>query len=202
MLRVLWWLAKGYWYKWTYRVRGIQFEAGRNFRVQGRFVVRGPGRVVFGDNVLVGVGRTTPWTHAADAIIKIGDNTILNGTRFGAARLIDVGADCLLAEAEILDTDFHSLRADRRRPGVPVRVDPVIIAENVWIGASTGILPGTTIGRNSVVGFGSVCTGAYPADSLIAGNRARVIKPLPTPDTNARNCPSQSARPCWSPVLR
>lgn len=144
----------------------------------GRLIIRGPGQVRFGDRVRVGM-TVTPWTHAKDAIIDIGDDTVLNGTRFGCAESIRVGRQCILAEVSILDTNFHSTRADRHDPAAPVRVAPVTIADNVWVAAQAGILPGTTIGENSVVGFGSVLSGDYPADTIIAGNPAAVVRPIP-----------------------
>lgn len=64
---------------------------------------------------------------------------------------------------------------DRHDPKAPVKVAPVRIGANVWIAAQAGILPGTVIGDNSVVRFGAVCSGAYPADSLVAQAPATVI---------------------------
>lgn len=170
--------ARGYLVRLGCRVRGVRFEVGRNFRVNGRLVVRGPGRVVFGDNVLV--ERTvTPWTYSADAVIEVGSNAYLNGTRFGCQQSIRVGSYAILGDASISDTDFHSVRADRHRPEAPVRVKPVVIGDNVWLATAAGVLPGTTIGTNSVVGFGAVCAGQYPADAVIVGNPARVVRAVP-----------------------
>lgn len=171
-------ILRGHWLKWWLPVRGIRFEAGRNLRVHGRLRVRGPGRVIFGDDVRVDM-TVTPWTHEPNAVIRIGDRTYLNGTSFGCAQLIEVGVDAILANARIMDTDFHSVHRERHSPDAPIRVAPVRLEANVWIGAQAGLLPGTTIGRNSVVGFGAVCSGDYPADMVIAGNPARAIKPLP-----------------------
>jgi acetyltransferase-like isoleucine patch superfamily enzyme len=174
-----WEYLRGWWYKLSYPARGIRFSAGRRFRVSGRLIVRGPGTVRFGDNVRVGM-TVTPWTHALEAAIDVGDDVYLNGTRFGCARSIRVGARCILADASIMDTDFHSTRADRHNPDAPVRVAPVILGENVWIAANVGILAGSCIGENSVVGFGSVVRGGtFPADVIIAGNPAKVEKPIP-----------------------
>lgn len=178
-------LVRGWWYKISYPARGIRFTAGRGLRVTGRLKIRGPGQVRFGDRVRVGM-TVTPWTHARDAVIDIGDDTVLNGTRFGCVASIHVGRRCILAEASILDTNFHSTRADRHDPGAPVRVAPVTLEDNVWVAAMAGILPGTTVGENSVVGYGAVLSGDYPADMIIAGNPAvavRPIPPMPTPAT-------------------
>jgi acetyltransferase-like isoleucine patch superfamily enzyme len=135
--------------------------------------------VIFGDNVLV-AGLTTPFTHTRDARIVVGDNVIMDAVRFGCAREILIGRDCLLARVSIMDTDFHSTRADRRSALAPVRVAPVRLGDNVWVGGDAGILPGTTIGDNSVVGFGAVCMRSFPANVIILGNPAKVAAPIPS----------------------
>jgi acetyltransferase-like isoleucine patch superfamily enzyme len=169
------------WRGWRCRLiaqaRGLRFEAGPGLRIDGRLWLRGPGRVIFGARVRIG-DVVTPWTYDADAVISVGDYSFLNGTRFGCAREIRVGARAILADARLLDTDFHSLAIDRHRDDAPVRVAPVILEDNVWVAAGAGILPGTRIGKNSVVGFGAVCIGEYPANVLIAGNPARVVRGL------------------------
>ena len=52
-------------------IRGVRFEAGRNLRIDGKLIVRGPGRVIFGDNARVGM-TATPWTYAPDARSRLG----------------------------------------------------------------------------------------------------------------------------------
>jgi acetyltransferase-like isoleucine patch superfamily enzyme len=170
-------IARGQFCRRWYPLRGIRFSAGKNLRVYGRLSIRGPGRVEFGDDVTVDM-LVTPWTHAEGAVISVGHRCFLNGARMGAADRISIGDDCIVAETRIMDTDFHSVGANRHDPSAPVRVLPVIVERNVWIAASAGLLPGTQIGENSVVGFGSVCTGHFPANSLIAGNPARVLREL------------------------
>jgi len=174
---VTWSLLRGRWYLIWSRLLGRRVTAGRNFRLEGRLAVRGPGRVEFGNDVTVAM-LVTPWTSSPDAVITIGDRCILNGTRFACANRIAVGADGLIGESHIMDTSFHSTAKDRREPGATPRVSPVIIGANVWISFNVGILPGTEIGANSVVGYGAVCSGSYPADSVIAGNPAAVVKPV------------------------
>ena len=163
---------------WWCRLRGIRVEGGRGLRIQGRLIIRGPGRVILGDGVQVGM-VVTPWTYHPDAVISIGAGSYLNGTRFGCNERIEVGPQAILASAQILDTDFHSTHADRHFSEAPVRTASVVLEENVWVAANAGVLPGTRIGRNSVVGFGAVCSGDYPANVIIAGNPARVLGPIP-----------------------
>jgi acetyltransferase-like isoleucine patch superfamily enzyme len=170
-------LLKGQFYKIALPLRGIRFSAGRNFQVFGRLTVHGPGRVEFGDNVNVSM-HVTPFTHSNEAVISVGDHCFLNGVRFGCATRIEIGDDCILAEARIMDSNFHSTRADRWNPDAPVKTAPVILERNVWVAADAGILPGTRIGENSVVGLAAICNGNFPANSLIAGNPAVVVRQI------------------------
>ena len=59
-----------------------------------------------------------------------------------------------------------------------LKASHIHIKENAWIGANATILPGITIGKNSIVGAGSVVTHDVPGNSVAVGNPARVIKKL------------------------
>ena len=67
-----------------------------------------------------------------------------------------------------------SMRIDEQ--GISTK--PVIISDDVWIGANAVILPGVTIGRHSVVAAGAVVTKDVPDNSLVAGIPAKVIRQL------------------------
>lgn len=172
-------LLKGYWYRAILWALGRDFRAGRRFRAFGRLSVRGPGSVVFGDNVALW-GRVNAWTYSPDARIVIADDVMMSGTRFACAREIRVGRNSILADAGIRDTDMHSTRADRRSPAAPIRVAPVEIGENVWVAAGALIMPGITIGENSVIGAAAVCMRSFPANKVILGNPAKVAMPIPS----------------------
>jgi acetyltransferase-like isoleucine patch superfamily enzyme len=157
--------------------------------VFGALSVRGPGEVVFGDNVALW-GRVNTWTYDRNARIIVGDRTMLAGTRFGCVRKIHVGRECIVADASIRDTDFHSTRADRRSPDAPIRVAPVELGDNVWVGAGAVLLPGTVIGENSVVGAAAVCMRSFPANKVILGNPAKVAMPIPSADEPGDRIPA------------
>lgn len=53
---------------------------------------------------------------------------------------------------------------------------PVVIKKNAWIGAGVTILPGVTIGENAIVGASAVVTKDVPADTIVVGNPARVLR--------------------------
>src|SRR5262245_1524966 len=126
-------ILRGRLYVFWYRLRGIRFRVGKGFRVYGSLDVRGPGEIVFGARVTV-LGDATPHTYTPEARIVVGDNVMMGTARFGCAREIVIGDDCILAECSLSDTDHHSARADRRSPLAPVRVAPVALARNVWVG--------------------------------------------------------------------
>jgi maltose O-acetyltransferase len=69
----------------------------------------------------------------------------------------------------------HHLQAETRIQGWEV-AKPVVIEDNVWIGGSAILLPGVTIGRNAVVGAGAVVPRDVAANTVVAGNPARVIR--------------------------
>ena len=76
------------------------------------------------------------------------------------------------ANVTIMDGDAHQ---DDPRSGDN---KPVIIADGVWIGANVFILKGVSIGKNSVIGAGSVVTRNIPPDVVAAGNPCKVIMNL------------------------
>lgn len=157
-----------------------RIRIGKGFKVVGKFRPCGPGRLTLGDNVLSngGPGPVTPFTHTPQAELRIGNNVFLNGTRFGCSELIEVGDDCILADCRIFDTDMHSIWPNRRSDEAQVATAPVRIKRNVWVGAAAIILKGVTIGENSVVGAGAVVSQDIPANVVVAGNPARVVKRL------------------------
>lgn len=62
--------------------------------------------------------------------------------------------------------------------GLDIKAKPVVIKENSYIGARATILPGVTIGPNAIIGAGSVVTQDIPANSVAAGNPARVLSQI------------------------
>ena len=98
------------------------------------------------------------------------------GSRISASDEIVLGDGCMLANgAYITDSDWHGLydRIDRAAEPTPVH-----LGHNVWVGDHATILKGVTIGDNSVVAARSVVTSDVPANVVVAGNPARVVKTL------------------------
>lgn len=172
-------LLRGTYYRYKFRLLGRRVEIGRFFRVTGPLDIRGPGRVVFGDFCTVHSSRlrpTTPYTHSRDAVITFGNHVMLTRTRLGCQTRIDVHDKAGLAEAWIMDSDFHAVEpGDGPRYNSKGVSKPVIIGENVWVGAGSMVLKGVHIGTNSIVGAGAVVAANVPPNVVVFGNPARVI---------------------------
>ena len=108
--------------------------------------------------------------------IRIGDYCLIcPGVRISAAKSIDIGDSCMLASnVYITDSDWHGVY-DRVSP---VSGQPVRIRDNVWIGDSSIVCKGVSVGENSIIGAGSVVTRDVPPNTIAAGNPAEVIKNL------------------------
>ncbi|WP_312689083.1 maltose O-acetyltransferase [Kosakonia sp.] len=90
---------------------------------------------------------------------------------------IHIGDNCMLAPGVHIYTATHPLDAMQRISGVEYG-QPVTIGHNVWIGGRAVINPGVTIGDNAVIGSGSVVVKDVPANTVVVGNPARIIKTL------------------------
>lgn len=154
---------------------------GTTFSYPWNIEVFGPG-ISVGNyvNIIAGPGKRTSITvwplTAAGGSITIGDYTVISQcARITAGLSIDIGKNCLIAgHTYITDCDWHDI-VNRTSSGEP---RPVTLEENVWIGDSAIVCKGVTIGRNSVIGAGSVVRTDIPADTVAMGNPARVVKEL------------------------
>lgn len=160
-------------------------KVGEQLRIERIPYIRGPGRVVIGDRVYLS-GKINIGFSSKDAEVpelQIGNDTFIgHGCCFNVTRRVSIGSQVLLAGGvRIQDSDGHPLDAEKRHVGCPVApqdVASVNIEDGAWIGQQCIILKGVTIGRNSVVGAGSVVTKDIPPDTLVAGVPARVIRGL------------------------
>jgi len=107
--------------------------------------------------------------------ISLGQGSYIN---MGATMLdnapIQIGANVMIGPNVQIYTAAHALDADERIQGVETAL-PVTIEDRVWIGGGAIILPGVTIGREAIVGAGSVVTKDVPAGARVVGNPARIL---------------------------
>lgn len=90
---------------------------------------------------------------------------------------IDIGDNVMFAPNVTVITATHPVLPALREKGLQFNVD-VKICPNVWIGAGAIIMPGITVGENSVVGAGSVVTKDVPPNTVVVGNPARVLREI------------------------
>ncbi len=137
-------------------VDAADLEVGADFKVWSghrQTLISGPGRIRLGDRVFVNCG------------------TVLI-----AVREIVVGDDVAFAnEVYVMDSNSHGLEGGEQVTA------PVRIGDGSWLGARAMVLPGVTIGKRVVVAAGAVVTRDVPDDVLVAGNPARVVRPLSYP---------------------
>ncbi|TWR24889.1 sugar O-acetyltransferase [Mucilaginibacter achroorhodeus] len=106
----------------------------------------------------------------------IGKNVFINH----ACSFLDLGGitiedDVLIGPKVNLITENHPLEPSERRN---LTCKPILIKRNAWIGAAATILPGVTIGKNSVVAAGAVVSRDVPDDTIVGGIPAKIIKQI------------------------
>jgi len=90
---------------------------------------------------------------------------------------VRIGDHVMVGPAVQIYTAAHTLEAETRIQGWEV-AKPIAIEDNVWLGGGAILLPGVRIGRNAVVGAGAVVSRSVPANTIVAGNPARVIREI------------------------
>lgn len=136
-----------------------------------------------GQNVLI----DKPFCCDYGQNIHIGDDCIINmNCTFVDCNTIEIGNKVLIAPNVQIYTATHPANVAERlvpgwdrasgKPWFNTYALPVRIEDHVWIGGDVIILPGVTIGRNSVIGAGSVVTKSIPPDSIAVGNPCRVVR--------------------------
>lgn len=114
------------------------------------------GNINIGDNV----GMSSPCVWISNSL-TIGNN-------------VKIGGNCI-----ILDNDVHQIDyIERRSNKGKVKSAPIVIEDDVWLGANVMVLKGVTIGARSIIGAGSVVAKDVPADCVAVGNPAQIIKNL------------------------
>lgn len=110
------------------------------------------------------------------ARITIGDDVGMSGCTISAATSITIGNHVLLGSGCLVtDSDAHPVDPDERRLGGQTISKPIVIEDDVFIGARAIVLKGVTIGKGSVVGAGAVVAKDVPPYSVVVGNPAKVV---------------------------
>ena len=160
-------------------------EVGDGVRTLGKPRIDNQGRITLGAGTLLrSVNVPVELATGPNAEIVIGAEVRLNyGVSIAAMGSVRIGDRTRVGPyVMIIDCEFHDAYDRDRRPDPR----PVVIEEDVWIGAKASILPGVTIGRGAIVGVSAVVTTSVPAYTVVGGVPAREIRKLD---------PSQFVRP-------
>jgi len=148
---------------------GVKLQIGRSARIR------------FGRWVWIGHG-TKIRCHEGE--VRIGDKTVLGQEcTISAYQHVSIGEQCIVADrVMMIDFDHNVAEVERpiRRQGIYKR--DVRVGNNVWIGYGAQILRGATVGDNAIVGASAVVTRDVPANAVVAGAPARVIRMREAPE--------------------
>lgn len=160
---------------------------GKNLQIPGKVSWLIGGKLKIGDNFYLSSGNgVNPIASnlQADvyvepgAALTIGNNVGMSSTRLWIHESARIGNNVKIGGCVLItDTDAHPMDyMARRSSNEGTKSAPVVIEDDVWVGAHCIILKGVTIGARSIIGAGSVVTKSIPADCVAAGNPCRVIK--------------------------
>jgi acetyltransferase-like isoleucine patch superfamily enzyme len=143
--------------------RGLELQIARRGRLElGRFVWIGDGTKI----------------RCHEGVVEIGSKTVMGQEcTISAYQHVRIGEQCVIADrAMFIDFDHGVVEVERsiRKQGIYKR--DVEVGSNVWIGYGACILRGVRVGDNSIVGTNSVVTRDVPANAVVAGIPARVIR--------------------------
>lgn len=179
-------------------LHGVKF--GKRMRAYNRIYIIGDGKVTIGDDFLFTSGdslnpicrniRGSIYTMTPNARIEIGDRVGISSACFWAKERITIGNDVNIGgDCIIIDNDAHPINYIQRRNvykeevGLSeyykkIRTAPIVIDDDVWVGARCLILKGVHIGARSVIAAGSIVTTDIPSDVIAGGNPCKIIRNL------------------------
>lgn len=161
---------------WRWRTDGplflgprLELEIARNAQVDfGRFVWIGHGTKI----------------RCHEGVVEIGAKTVMGQEcTISAYQRVRIGEQCVIADrAMFIDFDHGVVEVERpiRQQGIYTR--EVEVGSNVWIGYGASILRGVSVGDNSIVGTNSVVTKDVPANAVVAGVPARIVRMRDAPE--------------------
>lgn len=163
---------------------GLEAERQRSKKLMRLFNLTeaGPERLTILQRLVGQIGQNSiiepPFYCSYGQNTFIGDHVYLN---FLCTILdnneVRIGHHVMFGPSVQVYTAAHHLRAELRIRGLEI-AKPIVIEDNAWIGGGAILLPGVRIGINAVVGAGAVVTRSVPANTVVAGNPARVIREI------------------------
>ena len=168
---------------WRYLWRRLLTRAGRRWQTSGMLFlgrrlelqIGRSGAIRFGRFVWIGDGSKI---RCHEGVVEIGEKTVIGQEcTISAYQRVRIGEQCVIADrAMFIDFDHGVVEVER-----PIRVQGIYkrdveIGSNVWVGYGACILRGVRVGDNSIIGTNAVVTKDVPANAIVAGIPARIIR--------------------------
>jgi acetyltransferase-like isoleucine patch superfamily enzyme len=173
---------------WRYLWRRLLTRAGWRWASNGPFFlgkglelkIEPRGKIRFGRFVWIGDGTKI---RCHEGAVEVGAKTVMGQEcTISAYQHVRIGEECVIADrAMFIDFDHGIVEVERpiRLQGIYKR--DVEVGNNVWIGYGACILRGVSVGDNSVIGTNAVVTKDVPANAVVAGIPARIVRMRETP---------------------
>lgn len=154
-------------WSWRFESHGVRCGLEPGVRLAGRTAIHLGDRVTLRRNVMIGGG----------GVLRVGARTTINEDAIiGCTDAVTIGADCMLApRVYLLDVDHEFSSRDLPISSQGYRTSPIVIEDDVWVGAYAVILKGVRIGKGAVIAAHSVVTKDVPEYTVVGGVPARVI---------------------------
>lgn len=167
--------------------RNLNLKVGKNLFLNQYLFISGEGSIKIGNNCTIGYkkggyfrfGYCEFQARYPNSKILLGNNIKINNNLFiCCAKEIVIGNKVLIGEGVMfIDHDGHGINPEERLSSIG-KMQAIRIEDNVWIGSRVTILKGTQVGKNSIIGAGSVVKGNFAENVIISGNPARIIKEI------------------------
>ena len=190
---------------WRYLWRRLLTPAGWRWRSNGPFFlgrdlelkIEPRGEIRFGRFVWIGDGTKI---RCHEGRVEIGSKTVMGQEcTISAYQRVRIGDECVIADrAMFIDFDHGIVEVERpiRSQGIYKR--DVEVGNNVWIGYGACILRGVSVGDNSVIGTNSVVTKDVPANTVVGGIPARIIRMREAPEELRWEQPVEPDPEAWT----
>lgn len=162
-----------------YKLRyGSRVWFGKKVILNHKLRIKGRGKLIVEEGVNL-------WAHeepnrfffyGKEAVIRLGKNGRYNGVSCHCQTSIEFGEGVLVGSTILMDTDFHTFDDPDHVLYGNILSKPIVVQDHVWLAGQSVVLKGITVGQGSVVGFRAVVSKSVPAQVVVAGNPARVVK--------------------------
>lgn len=174
---------------WRYLWRRLLTVSGYRWRTDGpvffgrrlQLQIARRGSISFGRFVWIGDGTKI---RCHEGAVEIGQKTVIGQeVTISAYRKVRIGAECVIADrAMFIDFDHGVVEVERPIRQQGIYMEDVVIGSNVWIGYGACFLRGVKVGDNAIVGTNAVVTRDVPANAVVGGVPARILRMRDIPE--------------------